>query len=106
MGSPTSLCWRTNSHSRSSSVPGLARIASGTRGLADVVQLGGAADVVELLGLEAEPDADAQSEVGDVAHVIAQVGLTLVQDLQQRVAGLFRDRVAAALELLGVQALV
>ena len=47
-----------------------------------------------------------EGELGDVADVVAQVGLALVQHLQQRVAGLLGDRVAAALELLGVQALV
>jgi hypothetical protein len=70
------------------------------------VQLGRAADVVERLGLQPEPDRDARGELSDVADVVAQVGLALVQDLQQRVAGRLGDRVAAALELLGVQALV
>ena len=66
------VCWRMNSHSASSSGPGLRRIASGTAILPTSCSSAARRDLVELLGVEPEPAADGQRQLADVVDVLAR----------------------------------
>ena len=67
MRSPSTVCWCMNSHSDSLSASGFSRMASGITDLSDVVQLGGARQLVELLRSHREAAPDAQTQLGHLA---------------------------------------
>lgn len=67
---------------------GLAEDGVWDGGLADVVQFGGAADLVGLLGGEGEVAGGLTGEISDVGEVSVQGGLPLAEDAEQHVAGL------------------
>ena len=69
---------------RRRAAPGFWRIASGHRDLADVVQLGGARDVLELLARESHLAADLDRELRDLVEVAAELRLALLERLQER----------------------
>ena len=68
--------------------PGLLEDRVGDGDLADVVELGGVRDVVELLAVHPQLAADGEREVGRTAQVHVQVGLALGEAAQQHVARL------------------
>ena len=105
MRSPMMVWRRMNSHSASSSGAGLVEDRVGDGHLADVVQRGGVADVVDLLGVELQAPRDGLGQLGHAADVLAQLGVALGQRAQQHVAALVARRAAAAV-LVGVHALV
>ena len=53
------------------------------RHLAEIVELAGLPEQVELVAGQAQPLADSGDEVADTVQVVVQLGLTLVQRLQQ-----------------------
>ena len=75
------------------------------RHLSDVVQLRGANRLVELLGQQLQALADPARQLSDGRHVLAQLGVSLAQRLQQDVARLPAGG-GSALLLLRVHALV
>ena len=84
---------------------GLVEDRVGDRDLADVVQRGGVADVVDLLLVEPQAAGDRLGQLGHAADVLAQLGVALGQRAQQHVAALAARRAAAAV-LVRVHALV
>ena len=80
---------------------GLVEDGRGDRHLADVVQLGRVGDVVEVVRAHPEPATDRGGQVGDAVGVLFEVGLLLVEDLQEKVAAVAARRGAPAV-LLGV----
>jgi hypothetical protein len=83
----------------------LAEDRVGDGDLADVVQLGRAGDLVELLAPHAEAARDGDGQLGDGAGVLAQRGLARVQGADEDVARLLADRRRLAV-LARVHALV
>ncbi|MEO8688662.1 MAG: hypothetical protein ABI611_10635, partial [Solirubrobacteraceae bacterium] len=75
------------------------------RHLADVMQLGGTAQILELLRWQRQPLADRDSQLHDPPHVILEGWVALRQRAREHVAGLAAGRGAAAV-LLHVHALV
>ena len=104
MRSPRIVCWRMNSHSVASRAAGLVEDRVGDADLADVVQLGGAGDLVDLLAGHAEAARDGDRELGDLAGVLAQVGLLGLHRAHEHVARLLAG--ARAPVLVRVHALV
>ena len=66
------------------------------RDLAEVVQLAGLAEEVELLDGESEPLADARGEITDAVQMVVKLGLALVQSLEERIGGLAAGGAPAA----------
>ncbi len=81
---------------------GLREDRFGYRRLADVVHLGGAHELVELLGLEAHPPPDRERERSDAAEVIGERRQACPEDLEQHPAQLMLDADGPGL-LVGVQ---
>src|SRR3954452_2089384 len=88
MRSPTSGCWRMNAHSSASSGPALPRIASGDRGLADIVQLGGERDPAQLGLGHPHPLGGLLGARVDAAEMLAQLELALADHREEHVRAL------------------
>ncbi len=88
MRSPMTVWWWTKSHSPSSSGPGLSTIG----GLADVGQLGGQSDPLDLVLGQPQPDGRGLGTGGNVAAVPSQIGIALVQQREQHVGALAAGR--------------
>ena len=93
-----------SSHSVESSAAGLVEDRIGNADLADVVQLGGAGDLVDLLAGHAEPAGHGDGELRHLARVLAQVGLLGLDRAHEHVARLLAR--ARAPVLVRVHALV
>ena len=72
--SPTMVCCRTNAHSRSSSGPGLREDLVRHRELAEVVELGGSVELLELVSAESEHPPDLRCERADADEVLPKPG--------------------------------
>ena len=77
----------------------------GDADLADVVQLGGACEFVELLGGHPESAADPHGELGDTVGVVLQAGLLGVHDVRSTLR-VWSPRADGAAVLVGVHPLV
>ena len=86
--SPISVCRRMRAHSSSSSAVGLLEDHVRDRHLADVVELGGLADHVDVLERQRERHGHGAGQLGDVTPVRAEVGVTLAERTQQNVSRL------------------
>ena len=100
------IVWRRmKAHSLLVERPRLGEDRVGHGDLADVVQLGGVADLLDLVVAELQQQRGRLGEVGDAAEVAAQVRVALGQRAQQHVLAL-AARGRAAGVLLRVHALV
>ncbi len=75
---------------------GLVQDGRGHRDLADVVQLAGAAQVLQRVRVQPEALADLGREAADVLHVLLEVGVVLAERAQQHAGGLVLGRAATA----------
>ena len=85
---PISVCSCTNRHSSSVSGPRLLQDRVGDGDLADVVQLGGVADLLDLVLRELEEAGDVDRELGDVGEVVDEARVALDERAQQDVLAL------------------
>ena len=105
IASPTSVCRRIDLPLGLVERAGLLEDAARHDGLADVVQVGGERDLLDLVVAETEPLGHRPREVGHPVGVRAQVGRVLVEHGEKEVAGLALGR-RAPVVLLGVHALI